>query len=154
MEPRCAVVYPIIEIRNQTGGLESRHLVSERPWDQAQLAQANYIDAMALIRRQAWEQVEGYTHIPGGWEDYDFWCKLIDAHWHGVQCPQVLATYTSHAASMRATSTNRQERQLRRLLQQRHPWLNLIRQKDVLVWPHSRPQPPPANAPCGPARQG
>ena len=51
---------------------------------------------MALVRHSAWESVGGYSHIPGGWEDFDFWCKLIDADYHGVLCPQVLATYRLH----------------------------------------------------------
>ena len=135
VDPRCGVIYPLIKVVNKSGSKESRHLVSDRLWDPSLLAQGNYIDAMALVRVDAWREVGGYTHIPGGWEDYDFWCKLVDAQWHGVHCPQVLATYTSHMESMRATNTNHQERQLRRLLQQRHPWLELITQEDVLVWP-------------------
>jgi GT2 family glycosyltransferase len=80
---------------------------------------------MALVRRSAWDAVGGYTHIPGGWEDFDFWCKLIDANWHGVLCPQRLAIYCSHGNSMLATSSQRQVRRLSRLLQARHPWLRL-----------------------------
>jgi len=134
-DPRCGVIYPLINVLNQHGSQDPRPLVSDRPWDPSLLAEANYIDAMALVRVEAWRQVGGYTHIPGGWEDYDFWCKLVDAEWHGLHCPQVLATYTSHLQSMRATSTNRKERQLRRLLQQRHPWLELLTQEDGVIWP-------------------
>ena len=115
--------------------MDPRPLVSDRPWNPSLLAEGNYIDAMALVRVEAWRHVGGYTHIPGGWEDYDFWCKLVDAEWHGLHCPQVLATYTSHLQSMRATSTNRKERQLRRLLQQRHPRLELLTQEDGVIWP-------------------
>ena len=50
--------------------------------------------------------------------------KLIEADWHGVLCPQVLATYQRHGDSMLQSQTNRQRR-LSRLLQQRHPWLQL-----------------------------
>ena len=134
-DPRCGVIYPLIKVLNQHGSMDPRPLVSDRLWNPSLLAEGNYIDAMALVRVEAWRHVGGYTHIPGGWEDYDFWCKLVDAEWHGLHCPQVLATYTSHLQSMRATSTNRQERQLRRLLQQRHPWLRLLTQEDGVVWP-------------------
>ena len=92
-------------------------------------------NAMTLVRREAWQAIGGYTHIPGGWEDFDFWCSLIDAGWHGVLCPQVLATYTSHNSSMRTESTTSQERRLSRLLQARHPWLELPRNRDRAVWP-------------------
>ena len=143
-DPQCGVIYPLIKVLNQHGSQDPRPLVSDLPWNPSLLAQANYIDAMALVRVEAWRQVGGYTHIPGGWEDYDFWCKLVDAEWHGLHCPQVLATYTSHLQSMRATSTNRKERQLRRLLQQRHPWLKLLTQEDAVVWPPQlRPTPRP-----------
>ena len=70
------------------------------PWQREQLRAGNVIDAMALVRRSAWEAVGGYSHIPGGWEDFDFWCKLIEADWHGVLYPQPLATYTQHGSSM------------------------------------------------------
>jgi GT2 family glycosyltransferase len=80
---------------------------------------------MALIRREAWQQVGGYTHIEGGWEDFDFWCKLVEAGFHGVQCPQILAAYRSHGSSMTELSTTRRQRPLSITLQDRHPWLQL-----------------------------
>ena len=80
---------------------------------------------MALIRRHAWQQVGGYTHIPGGWEDYDFWCCLIDAGFRGELCPRVLATYVRHGGSMIHRSTDLQLRPISRQLQARHPWLQL-----------------------------
>ena len=36
---------------------------------------------------------------------------------------------------MRAASTTRQERRLSRLLQARHPWLELPQTRDQAVWP-------------------
>ena len=90
-----------------------------------QFLQGNMIDAMALVRRQAWQDVGGYTHIPGGWEDFDFWCKLIDAGWHGVLCPERLATYYRHSSSMLQQQTDRHVRRISRLLQARHSWLQL-----------------------------
>ena len=49
----------------------------------------------------------------------------MDAHWHGVIYPQPLATYTQHGTSMLQSQTNQRQRRLSRLLQQRHPWLQL-----------------------------
>ena len=132
---RCGVVHSLVRVKPEPGSHDPRHLVSNLPWQQQRFTPGNYIDAMALVRRQAWQAVGGYTHIPGGWEDFDFWCCLIDAGWHGMLCPQVLATYTSHGTSMRATSTNRQERRLSRLLQHRHPWLDLPQARDQAIWP-------------------
>ena len=80
---------------------------------------------MALVRRSAWKSVNGYTHIEGGWEDFDFWCKLVDFGFYGIQCPYILANYRNHSSSMSKTQTNLNHRALSHLLQARHPWLNL-----------------------------
>ncbi|MBM5809461.1 MAG: glycosyltransferase family 2 protein, partial [Cyanobacteria bacterium M_surface_9_m1_291] len=88
-DPRCAVVHSLIRVQPEPGCHDPRQLVSDRPWQQELFKPGNYIDAMALVRRSAWQAVGGYTHIPGGWEDFDFWCCLIDAGWHGVLWPQV-----------------------------------------------------------------
>ena len=121
-----AVVHPLLAVEAEAGMVaEQRSLVATASWQREMLAQGNAVDAMALVRRSAWEAVGGYTHIEGGWEDYDFWCKLIDAGFHGVQCPQLLAVYRSHQGSMSATVTNNSWAPLSRTLQQRHPWLRL-----------------------------
>jgi len=134
-DPRCAVVHSLIRVQPEPGCHDPRQLVSDRPWQQELFKPGNYIDAMALVRRSAWQAVGGYTHIPGGWEDFDFWCCLIDAGWHGVLCPQVLATYTSHGDSMRNSNTNQHTYRLSRLLQARHPWLELRQAQNHAVWP-------------------
>jgi GT2 family glycosyltransferase len=121
-----AVVHPIIAVEADPSMVdEHRSLVATASWQQEVLAQGNAVDAMALVRRSAWTSVGGYSHIEGGWEDYDFWCKLIAHGFHGVQCPMVLATYRSHTNSMSATVTNSSWPPLRRTLQERHPWLRL-----------------------------
>ena len=121
----CAVVHSLIRVQPEAGCHDPRQLVSDLPWQQEIFQRGNYIDAMALVRREAWQAVGGYTHIRGGWEDFDFWCCLIDAGWHGILCPQVLATYRLHGDSMLQSQTNNHQRRLSRLLQQRHPWLQL-----------------------------
>ena len=123
----CAVVHPWIAVEreqqnqiHQRGGLHGLAL-----WQRDKFLKGNHIDAMAMIRRSAWKGVGGYTHIPGGWEDFDFWCNLIEAGYHGICMPQVVCSYVVHDASMLATSTNSNLRWLCRLMQQRHPWLQL-----------------------------
>lgn len=121
-----AVIHPLVHQRNDgTAQPQGRRLVSGLSWQQHHFRQANYIDAMALIRRSAWMAVGGYSHIEDGWEDYDFWCKLIGHGYQGVLCPQVLATYVTHDQSMIHSRTNRHVRRISRLLQARHPWLDL-----------------------------
>ena len=123
---RTAVVVPLVEIvRSSAGQSASEGLISLVSWQQQHFLRGNVVDAMALVRRQAWQAVGGYTHIPGGWEDFDFWCALIDAGWHGVLCPERLTTYNRHASSMLQQQTDRHVRRISRLLQARHPWLQL-----------------------------
>ena len=121
---RTAIVHPLIRVVDDAGrplGLVG----GGHAWQREQLQAGNVVDAMALVRRSAWQAVGGYSHIPGGWEDFDFWCKLIEADWHGVLCPQVLATYQRHSDSMLQSHSNNRQRRLSRLLQHRHPWLQL-----------------------------
>ena len=131
---RCGVVHSLIRVLpDDPNQQDPRALVSDRPWIRKLFEESNYIDAMALVRRSAWQEVGGYTHIAGGWEDYDFWCCLIEAGWHGVVCPQTLATYWSHNTSMRNQTTNQRSYELSRILQSRHPWLNLVRANNHAV---------------------
>ena len=124
--PQLAVVHPLLAVEAEPGRPdEQRTLVRPQSWQRERLRFENHVDAMALVRRSAWEAVGGYTHIEGGWEDYDFWCKLAGAGYHGLQCPRILAVYRSHAASMSHCATNRSWHALSRTLQQRHPWLQL-----------------------------
>jgi GT2 family glycosyltransferase len=124
--PQLAVVHPLLAVEAEPGRPdEQRTLVRPQSWQRERLRFENHVDAMALVRRSAWEAVGGYTHIEGGWEDYDFWCKLAEAGYHGLQCPRILAVYRSHAASMSHCATNRSWHALSRTLQQRHPWLQL-----------------------------
>lgn len=120
-----AVVHGLLTVWDEGCGSTAGLLGGGRPWQAEALKPANQIDAMALIRREAWQRVGGYTHIPGGWEDYDFWCCLIDAGYRGLLCPRVLATYVRHGGSMIHRSTDQQLRPISRLLQSRHPWLRL-----------------------------
>lgn len=126
-QPTTAVVHPLIATeREQAEGQRIREgLHSIALWQQQRFVDGNHIDAMALVRRSAWQAVGGYQHIPEGWEDFDFWCCLIEAGWHGVCLAQVVCSYVVHNQSMLTTKTNSNLRKLCRLLQHRHPWLNL-----------------------------
>ena len=129
-DPRLAVVHPLIRRRIESVQPDRpamiNDLVSRLSWQRTHFArEGNNVDAMALIRRSAWQEVGGFHHIPGGWEDFDFWCCLIDAGYHGVLCPRPLATYSVHGDSMLQSQTNRDLRRLSRLLEERHPWLQL-----------------------------
>jgi hypothetical protein len=95
-------------------------------WDCERFKPRNYVDAMALVSKAAWEQVEGYTQLgANGWEDYDFWCKFVE---HGLHCafvPEMLCRYRVHGTSMLHTDTNPNAGKLILDMTVRHPWLEI-----------------------------
>lgn len=94
-------------------------------WRPEWLQHANYIDAMALISRNAWRDVGGYTHIEGGWEDYDLWCKFIEQGYVGAFVPEMLCRYRVHRTSMLRTETARSYDAVFIEMTIRHPWMKL-----------------------------
>lgn len=125
---QIAVVHSLVELREQGQRnllQPDGALLTRISWQREQFLSGNLIDAMALVRKSAWERVGGYTHIPGGWEDFDFWCKLIEAGYGGVLCPQRLSIYNRHQQSMQARQTVRNQRRLKKIMMHRHPWLGL-----------------------------
>ncbi len=94
-------------------------------WQPNWLRHGNYIDAMALVSHTAWRDVGGYTHIDGGWEDYDFWCKFIEQGYVGAFVPEILCRYRVHKASMLRTETARSYDGLFIEMTMRHPWMKL-----------------------------
>lgn len=94
-------------------------------WSKRSFRAGNYVDAMALVSRRSWSQVGGYFHIDGGWEDFDFWCKFVDAGMRAIFIPELLCRYRVHGASMLRTETNSQIARVAAQVQARHPWLSL-----------------------------
>ncbi len=121
-DPKAGFAYPMLEVFAGDHGLLNTQL-----WNRARLARGNYIDAMALIRKQAWTEVGGYAHLPDGWEDFDLWCSFAEANWHGVRVPEILARYRVHPDSMLQSTTNRLAvlRKTAKKLKKRHNWLKL-----------------------------
>lgn len=92
-------------------------------WSRERLRRGPYIDAMALISRSVWREVGGYSHIEGGWEDFDFWCKLAEHGTSALFVPEVLCRYRVHATSMLRTDTAAAQAQIQVEMTVRHPWL-------------------------------
>jgi len=95
-------------------------------WDRERFKPRNYVDAMALVAKAAWEKVGGYAQLgANGWEDYDFWCKFVE---HGLHCafvPEMLCRYRVHGTSMLHTDTNPNAGKLILEMTIRHPWLEI-----------------------------
>ena len=94
-------------------------------WEPEQFRATNYVDAMALVSRQAWREVGGYTHLDGGWEDYDFWCKFVDNGLIAAYVPEILCRYRVHDGSMLHTEHRARAEALALQMTMRHPWLRL-----------------------------
>ncbi len=64
-----------------------------------------YIDALAMIRIEAWREVGGYED-PGfyGWEDYDLWLALAERGRRASLVTSVVGRYREQAGSMRRIS--------------------------------------------------
>jgi len=120
-----AYVYPTIQ---QFGDATAQ--VSNAPYDPRRFAAGNYIDAMALVSKEAWAMVGGYDPIKFGWEDFDFWCRLAGQGLRGDWCAEVLARYRVHQASMLRSLTTVPEnyRALHADFTRRHPWVFLVDQ--------------------------
>ncbi|MFL9939494.1 glycosyltransferase [Paraburkholderia graminis] len=119
----AAYVYPTI----QHFGASTK-LICNAPYDPQRYVGSNYVDAMALVAKEAWAVIGGYDHVRHGWEDYDFWCRIAEAGLMGVWESEPLAEYRVHATSMMTAQTTVPEnyRRLNRNFRQRHPWVSLI----------------------------
>jgi GT2 family glycosyltransferase/glycosyltransferase involved in cell wall biosynthesis len=118
----AAFAYPRIEIFGDRTG--THH---QGAWDPTLLRGGNVVDAMALVRKASWAAVGGYAPLRLGWEDFDFWCKFIEAGFFGVHVPEAGARYRSHGASMLRTLTDASEnkRAVIDAISARHRWLLL-----------------------------
>lgn len=95
-------------------------------FEREQFRTGNYVDAMALVSKRAWRQVGGYTHLEGGWEDYDFWCKFIEHGLDAAYVPEILCRYRVHEGSMLHTEHRQRFEELAVRMTLRHPWLEIV----------------------------
>jgi glycosyltransferase involved in cell wall biosynthesis len=118
-----AYVYPTI----QHFGTSSRQ-ISNVPYSAQRFTAGNYVDAMALVAKEAWAMIGGYVHVRFGWEDYDFWARLAEMGLSGEWFPEALAEYRVHDASMMKSQTvvENNYRALNLEFKRRHPWVALV----------------------------
>jgi glycosyltransferase involved in cell wall biosynthesis len=98
-----------------------RKIGSSDIWDSAVIAEENYVDVMALVKKSAWAMIDGFSHIEEGWEDYDFWLKFIDAGLIAGYQPEILCRYRVHGKSRTHTDAYAAHEQLRAIMAYRHP---------------------------------
>jgi Glycosyl transferase family 2 len=98
-DPAASFAYGIVEQFSADG---PRGLLSVHGWDPQRLRIGNYIDALALIRREALLALGGYSYDQRlyGWEDYDLWVRMAESGRHGAFVPEMLARYLVAHGSM------------------------------------------------------
>jgi glycosyltransferase involved in cell wall biosynthesis/SAM-dependent methyltransferase len=122
-QSKAAYIYPTLQefgaSNGQIGGLE---------YTPIKFISGNYIDAMAMVAKAAWQKVGGYRNIRHGWEDYDLWCRMAEAGLNAHHLPgEPLAFYRVHGQSMLRTTTDeaKNKKALIRNLESMHPWLHI-----------------------------
>jgi glycosyltransferase involved in cell wall biosynthesis len=93
-------------------------------------AGGNYIDAMALVSKASWAAVGGYEHMqPGGYEDYDFWCRCVERGMLGHAIGGTpLVDYRVQPPSMDRTAIASRDKQRHLLadIRRHHPWISSV----------------------------
>jgi hypothetical protein len=106
-DPAAAFAYGIVDRFNADGPVG---LISVFPWDPERLRESNYIDALAMIRRERLLDVGGYSEDPRlalGWEDYDLWARFAEAGEHAAFVPEMIARYRlSHSSMVSVTNVS------------------------------------------------
>lgn len=78
-------------------------IVSKFAWEPERLRSGNYIDALALIRRRAMFELDGYSEDPRlalGLEDYDLWARFAEVGRRGAFVRQFVGSYRAGHSSM------------------------------------------------------
>ncbi len=105
---------------------EREDIAGAQVWDPERLARGNYIDAMAMVRKSAWQAVGGYSRLGNpGLEDYDMWCNFVERGFKGVFVPEILCRYRVHGQSMLQSMVGEGLDDAYFELMVRHPWLKL-----------------------------
>jgi GT2 family glycosyltransferase len=121
-DPSAAFAYSSLEEFGTSRGVRSA-MAWHVPW----LCEANYIDAQAMLRRDAWDRLGGYRtddQLVFGWEDWELWLRFAAAGEHGVHVPQMLGRYRTQEVSMLSTTNLVADHMHRHLkdLYPRLPW--------------------------------
>jgi cellulose synthase/poly-beta-1,6-N-acetylglucosamine synthase-like glycosyltransferase len=61
---------------------------------------ANYLPVCSMYRRTAWEDVGGYTEAMKGFEDWEFWIKLVEKDYTFRKINEVLYYHHVHEDNM------------------------------------------------------
>ncbi len=135
----AAFAYTQIQMFGDQGGV-----LGMRDYTPAGFVRGNYIDALAMVSKEAWAHVGGYVTHRMGWQDYDFYCRLAERGLHGAYIGEILADYRVHGSSMLRTSTDKTKNksELVNWIEEQHPWLSLFEDRAGHHIPAERPAEP------------
>jgi len=116
----AAFAFGLIEKFGQDTGL-----LSATPWNIEHLVHSNYIDTMALIRREVWDEFGGFdpqVAAMGGYDDYAFWLQLAAAGYRGELVSSFIGRYRVHGTSLQSL-LNLDTKEFMQFYRDRHPSL-------------------------------
>jgi hypothetical protein len=133
-DPDAGFAYGLLQRFDETG---PTGLLGKFGWNLERLRRGNYIDALAMIRRTALDEVGGFSTDPRlmGWEDYDLWCAIASRGMHGAHVREILGRYRVATESMTRTM-NLSLDGTQRLIAERYPLL--FRGSTPLTWASER----------------
>jgi glycosyltransferase involved in cell wall biosynthesis len=70
------------------------------PYDPWRLLYRSIVSHTSLIRREAFDAGGGYDAAVDGYEDWDFYLRLLERGWEGRQVPEVTLLWRRHGPSM------------------------------------------------------
>lgn len=115
-KPKVAMVYG----NYRTFGDEERFITTGK-FNTYRILFANYFVVGSMFRRLAWEGVGGYAEsMTGGFEDWEFWIKLIEKGWRMEKVEEVLFMYHKHGKSM-VDSTLKNSNHVKAQIRSLHP---------------------------------
>ncbi len=122
----AAFAYPrLLHFGESSELLTTDQVRNHLPYSAQRLVVSNYIDALTLVRTDAWRAAGGYRLGLLGWEDYDMWCRLAELGLAGIEVTEDLARYRVHETSMLHSVTRHHDEAVRAAITEQHPWLRL-----------------------------
>lgn len=111
-----AYVYPLVQLFG-----ELTRVWRTLPFNYDYLKIRNFIPATIIIRRSAWERVDGYDEsMREGFEDWEFLIRLGKHGLVGLHMNEILFFYRKHPGSMLEGSKKKQL-MLRQVIRSKHP---------------------------------
>jgi len=103
---------------------DSNYYCFHPEYDFTKLCSANFVATSSLVRRDAFNKVDGYDRSSWAYhEDWDFWIKLGEAGRHGRHVPKGLFYYNHHTGSSLSFYATRLDSIFRALRISQHPRL-------------------------------